>query len=289
MRALKRIVVIYNPKSTGWSLELSERFKRRAVRRLKIPVEIMATKYQGHAEALAHQFADADDGTMIVSCSGDGGYHEIVNGVMFSENPDTLLGLLPGGNANDHYAHMHEPFLYRRIAEGETRMIDILRVRSSEGWERYAHSYIGLGMTAELNDILSRYDFHPIREVGLVVAHIFQTRPVLIETRGKKERYDNVIMLNSGRMSKFVKSGPDAAIDDGRFELVLLKKGSVTQLARHVVRAATVGLDHARQLKTYTFTCRQDMLVQMDGEARQLHKGEKITVTCLPAKLHCII
>ena len=202
MRALKRIVVIYNPKSTGWSLELSERFKRRAVRRLKIPVEIMATKYQGHAEALARQFADANDGTMIVSCSGDGGYHEIVNGVLSSKNPSVLLGLLPGGNANDHYAHMHEPFLLKRIAEGQSRLIDVLRVRSSAGWERYAHSYVGLGMTAELNDILSRYDFHPIREVGLVVAHIFQTRPVLIEVYGKKERYDNVLFLECRLLKK---------------------------------------------------------------------------------------
>jgi diacylglycerol kinase family enzyme len=289
MQDIRRIVVIYNPKSTGWSLEISERFQRRAQRRLGVPVDVVATKRRGHAEKLAAKYADAKDDTMIVSCSGDGGYHEVVNGVLNSKNPAALLGLLPGGNANDHYSHMHTPFLYRRIEEREVTPIDVLRIRSSAGWERYAHSYAGLGMTAELNEVLQHYEFHPLREVGLVVAHILKTRPVAIEVNGKRTRYDNIIFLNAGRMSKFVKTAPNASITDGQFELVLLKKGSAREFARYVVRAATVGMDNAKQRKTFTFTCRQDMAIQMDGEQRQLVKGEKITVTCVPKKLNCII
>lgn len=289
MHDIRRIVVIYNPKSTGWSLEISERFQRRAKRRLAIPVEIVATKQRGHAERLARKYANANDGTMILSCSGDGGYHEVVNGVLSSRYPSSLLGLLPGGNANDHYSHMHTPFLYRRIEEKEVTSIDVLRIRSSEGWERYAHSYAGLGMTAEINEVLQKYDFHPLREVGLVVTHILRTRPVSIETNGKRVRYDNVIFLNAGRMSKFVRSAPNASITDGHFELVLLKKGSARELARYIVKAATVGIDNARQRKTFSFICLHDMPMQMDGEQRQLKKGEKITVTCVPRKLNCII
>lgn len=289
MQDIRRIVVIYNPKSTGWSLELSERFKRRAEKRLDIPVMVVATKRRGHAEQLAKKYADAKDGTMIVSCSGDGGYHEVVNGVLSSKHPSALLGLLPGGNANDHYSHMHVPFLFRRLAAKEVTTIDVLRIRSSAGWERYAHSYAGLGMTAELNEVLQQYEFHPLREVGLVVKHILRTRPVSIEVNGKRARYDNIIFLNAGRMSKFVRTAPNASITDGQFELVLLKKGSATEFARYVVRAATVGMDNAKPRKTFTFKCRQDMAIQMDGEQRQLHTGEKITVTCVPKKLNCII
>lgn len=289
MYDIRRIVVIYNPKSTGWSLELSERFQRRAKRRLGVPVEIVPTKYRGHAEELARAYAEAKDETMIVCCSGDGGYHEVVNGVLSSKNPSALLGLLPGGNANDHYSHMHTPFLYRRLEACDVTTIDVLRIRSSAGWERYAHSYAGLGMTAELNEVLQNYEFHPLREVGLVVSHILRTRPVVIEVNGKRARYDNVIFLNAGRMSKFVRSAPNASITDGEFELVLLKKGSAREFARYVVRAATVGMDNARPRKTFTFTCRQDMAIQMDGEQRQLLKGEKITVMCIPTKLNCII
>jgi len=289
MHDIRRIVVIYNPKSTGWSLELSERFQRRAERRLDVPVEVVATKHRGHAEELARTYAELNDGTMIVCCSGDGGYHEVVNGVLSSKNPTALLGLLPGGNANDHYSHMHTPFLYRRLAEREITTIDVLRIRSSAGWERYAHSYAGLGMTAELNEVLQHYEFHPLREVGLVVSHILKTRPVIVEVNGKRARYDNIIFLNAGRMSKFVKAAANASITDGQFELILFKKGSATEFARYVVRAATVGMDNAQQRKTFTFTCKQDMAIQMDGEQHQLVKCEKITVTCIPEKLNCII
>lgn len=289
MEQLRRIVVIYNPKSTGATQVRSVRFQRRVEKHLGIPVEIVATLYRGHAEVLAREYAESDTRVMIVSCSGDGGYHEVVNGVLTSKHPSTVLGLLPGGNANDHYAHMHAPQLLRRIARGQTTTIDVLRIRSSRGWECYAHSYVGIGMTAELNEILQRYDFHPLREIGLVVKYIFRTRPVRIEVSGKKERYDSVLFFNTGRMSKFVKTGPNASIQDGKFELVLLKKGSATQIAQHVVRAATVGFRNARQLQKLSFTCRQDMPLQMDGEQRQLTQGETITVECLTQVLSCII
>lgn len=289
MAEFTRIVVIYNPKSTGATRERSLRFQRRAQKYLGIPVEIVATLHRGHAEELAKSYAEADDNTMIISCSGDGGYHEVVNGVLTSKKPGAVLGLLPGGNANDHYAHMHSPQLLSRISARDATAVDVLRIRSSAGWERYAHSYVGFGMTAELNEILQRYDFRPFREIGLVVKNIFQTRPVRIEVAGKKERYDSVLLLNTNRMSKFVKTGPAASIQDGKFELVLFKKGSATQLVRHVARAATVGFRNARQTSEFSFTCRQDMPIQMDGEQRQLSKGETIVVESVSLALNCII
>lgn len=289
MAEFTRIVVIYNPKSTGATRERSLRFQRRAQTYLGIPVEIIATLHRGHAEELARAYAESDDQTMIISCSGDGGYHEVVNGALTSKKPSTVLGLLPGGNANDHYAHMHTPQLLRRISTGQISTIDVLRIRSSAGWERYAHSYVGIGMTAELNEILQRYDFHPLREIHLVVKHIFRTRPVRITVSGKKERYDSLLFLNTNRMSKFVKTGPAASIQDGKFELVLLKKGSVTQIVQHVVRAATVGFRNARQMNSFSFTCRQDMPIQMDGEQRQLSTGETITIEIVPRAINCII
>ncbi len=289
MSGVQRIVVIYNPKSTGRSYELARRFRRKIRRSLDVPVTLVGTKSMGHGEVLARKYADMYEGCMIVVSSGDGGYHEAVNGVLGSTRPETILGLLPGGNANDHYNFIHHGDIVKRIGVGRTQHLDVLKITSSRGWTMYAHSYAGLGLTAQLNDVLSQYEFNPIREAGLVVRHLFDVRSVSIIRRGKRKRLDNLLFLNGGRMSKFVKNDRDASITDGKFEVIEFRAGDIRSLLRHVFRALTIGLEYGRQLKTYTFTSCQDMSMQMDGEQIELHKNERLTITVDSKRLRCII
>lgn len=289
MSGVERIVVIYNPKSTGNSYELARRFQRKVRRALDIPVTLVGTKAMGHGEALARKYADMYERCMIVVSSGDGGYHEAVNGVLTSTRPETILGLLPGGNANDHYNFIHHGDVVKRIGVGRTQHLDVLKVTSSKGWTKYVHSYAGLGLTAQINDVLSQYDFNPLREAGLVVRHLFDVRSVSVMRRGQRKRLDNVLFLNGGRMSKFFKNNRDASITDGKFEVIEFRTGDVRTLMRYVFRAVTVGLDYGRPMKTYTFTCCHDMSMQMDGEQVQLSKDERLTIAADPKRLRCII
>lgn len=289
MSGVRRIVVIYNPKSTGNSYELARRFQRKVRRTLDIPVTLVGTKSMGHGEELAREYADKNEDCMIVVSSGDGGYHEAVNGVLGSTRPETILGLLPGGNANDHYNFIHHGDVVKRIGVGRTQHLDVLKVTSSRGWTKYVHSYAGLGLTAQLNDVLSQYDFNPLREAGLVVRHLFDVRPVSVMRRGKQKRLDNLLFLNGGRISKFVKNDRAASITDGKFEVIEFRAGDIKSLLRHVFRAMTIGLDYGRPMKTYTFTSCQDMGMQMDGEQIELHKDERITITVDSKRLRCII
>lgn len=289
MSGVGRIVVIYNPKSTGNSYELARRFQRKVRRALDIPVTLVGTKSMGHGETLAKKYAELYEHCMIVVSSGDGGYHEAVNGVLGSARPETVLGLLPGGNANDHYNFIHHGDVVKRIGVGRTQHLDVLKITSSKGWTRYVHSYAGLGLTAQLNDVLSQYDSNPLREAGLVVRHLFEVRPVSVMRRGKRKRLDNLLFLNGGRMSKFVKNDRSASITDGKFEVVEFRGGDIRSLLRHVFRALTIGLDYGRPMKMYTFTCCQNMSMQMDGEQVELHKDERITITVDSKRLRCII
>ncbi len=290
MSAVKRAVIIYNPESTsGKSQRIALRFANKLHKNVGIPTEIIATEYVGHAEELARRYANRDRNTMIISASGDGGYHEIINGVLTSKHPDVVLGLLAAGNANDHYTFMHEPGLMKRINNGRVEHIDVLRVESSEGWFRYVHSYAGLGLTSQINDILKQYDYHPVREFGLAFWHALNVKPIRVTVQKKTKRLDNLLFLNAGRMSKMVKTTGKASICDGKFEVVEIKAGAVIDLARYFFRAVTLGVDDAEQAKTYQFTCEHAMGIQMDGERRQLVAGETITVTVAPRSLRCTI
>ena len=289
MSEVRRLVVIYNPASTGKSQLTAERFAARVQRRIGLPVELMATEHRGHAEVLARKVAQRDSHTMIISASGDGGYHEVVNGILESRNPDAITGLLPAGNANDHYSFMHHGDVIRRISAGRAEHIDMLTISSSTVWTRFAHSYAGVGLTSQINDLLKQYEYNPVREFRLAFHKALNVTPIRVTVAGKTKRLDNLLFLNAGRMSKMIRTSGRASISDGKFEIIEIKAGAVIDLARFFFHAITVGVSNAKQARTYAFTCEHDMGLQMDGERKQLHAGETITITITPRALHCII
>ena len=55
-------------------------------------------------------------------------------------------GLLPAGNATDHYHNLHTTDTVKQILTADISEVDLLLIktrRSGKAWERYAHSYIG--------------------------------------------------------------------------------------------------------------------------------------------------
>ena len=289
MKDIKRITVIYNPLSTGNSKKQAEIFQTKIRRKLKVPVDIIATEGRGHARSMARKLADNHKNLMIVSASGDGGYNEIVNGVLESKNPSTVLGLLPAGNANDHYHFVHHGNVLKRIQTERVEYIDVMKISTSSGNTIYAHSYAGLGMTSQINDILMNYSFNPVREVGLVLKHIFRARPVNVVIDGHVEQLDNLILLNSGRMSKVLKNRNKSSIFDGKFEVVQMKSGSFLQILRYFFHVVTVGFTHAKSFESFNFICQHDMGMQIDGERMELFAGERVQVTSVHRALRVII
>ena len=74
----QRVVIIYNPQSTGdgprLARELAEQLGERAP---QLVVKLQETEAAGHAVELAKAAAQDESPALIVSASGDGGYHEV--------------------------------------------------------------------------------------------------------------------------------------------------------------------------------------------------------------------
>ena len=84
MSDFTKAVVIFNPNSTGDSSGIAKEFCG-ALRELQpdCQVELKETTHAGHGEELSYELTKAGDGQiLLVSVSGDGGYNELVNGVM---------------------------------------------------------------------------------------------------------------------------------------------------------------------------------------------------------------
>src|SRR4051812_3140048 len=105
------ITIIYNPISTGSSKKNAEKLYRELLQTpLKDIVYLRATEYAGHAEELAYELATASQRPLVISSSGDGTYNEVVNAMLKAkeEGRSAVCGLLPSGNANDHYHSVHK-------------------------------------------------------------------------------------------------------------------------------------------------------------------------------------
>ena len=68
-----------------------------------------------------------------MSVSGDGGYNEVVDGVMQAGNNDVVCAVKAAGNANDHRRTTGERPLVDAVIAGEVRRIDLLRLTVGGG------------------------------------------------------------------------------------------------------------------------------------------------------------
>ena len=91
MKSYSSILIIYNPNALKGKIdEVIPHIKQRLLLRYS-QVDAMFSPETDGAEALAFKYASKYD--VIVSCGGDGTLHEIVNGVMFGVNFNTITKL----------------------------------------------------------------------------------------------------------------------------------------------------------------------------------------------------
>lgn len=151
-RTFETIVIIFNPNSTGDAPKLAEELKVSLADSLPYVADVVLqpTAHAGHAVELAREAAGSGQNVLVVSVSGDGGYNEVVNGVMQAGNPDAVCAVKAAGNANDHRRTTRTQPLEAAIAGGDVRRIDLLKIttgNSADAPVEYAHSYIGFGLT----------------------------------------------------------------------------------------------------------------------------------------------
>ncbi len=284
-----RIVVIFNPQSTGDAPRSAEELQAELASRLpRVPVEMRPTEHAGHARDLAAEAARSGR-PLIVSVSGDGGYNEVVDGVMRADNEHAVCAVKAAGNANDHRRVTAERPLVDAIVAGEVRRIDLLRLTLGEGAEariRYAHSYIGMGLTPVVAIDLEKGGKGSFREIVSVVRTFAQFRPFTIAVEdGSRRRFDSLLFANIAEMAKYATLSDDGRPDDGRFEVITLPHTAKWRILAVAIRAATRGLGPQPTARHYAFTTLKPMPLQLDGELLTLDAGTSVRVDIAPHAL----
>jgi diacylglycerol kinase family enzyme len=287
-----RIVIIFNPQSTGNARESAEELRDELAQRVPaVPLELSPTHHAGHARDLAREVAGTGS-PLIVSVSGDGGYNEVVNGVMDAGNDRAVCALRAAGNANDHRRVTRERPLADAIVAGDIRRIDLLRLTVGTGPSaqvRYAHSYIGVGLTPVVAVDLEKGGKGSWREILSVVRTFSRFRPFPITLEdGRRRSIDSLVFANIAEMAKYATLSEHGVPDDGLFEIITQRRTGKLRLLATAIRAATRGLGPQPSATHYAFTTLAPMPLQLDGELIELDASTAVAVDIAPRALATI-
>lgn len=285
------VVIIYNPNSTGDSksnaLSLAKDLRERGV-----SVKTRETTHAGHGEEIAADLAQSGIATILISSSGDGGYHEVINGALSSNNDTLVVGVLPSGNANDHFSELGGESLAEAIASKQFKAIDTIKVTGTvqgKPWVRYAHSYAGIGVSATAAKRLTEDRPNALTEKWIVLRSLLSFRYVKLIVNNDTKRYSSILFGNISRMSKILKLSNESSVTDGKIEMSWIRFRSKLRLISYLITAATIGIKKAQSIKKFTFKTTGRLPIQLDGEAYVIDAHSDVTIEAMYKNLRCVL
>lgn len=237
----KRARLIYNPTSGR------EEMKRR------LP-EILQRLERGGLETSTHATTGEGDATLaaadavargfdiIIAAGGDGTLYEVINGMAERENRPPL-GLLPLGTTNDFARAMAIPKNLESacdiIIRGASRPIDLGKAN-----QRYFINIAGGGSLTELTyEVPSRLKtmLGQLAYYMKGLEKLPRLRPIELYLKADDRELHEEIMVflisNTNSVAGFEKLCPDASIDDGLMDVILVKKCNLVEMIRVVTLA----------------------------------------------------
>lgn len=272
---MKRARIIYNP-TAGRELfrkELPDVLEK--LEKAGYETSAHATNGEGDATEAA-RIAVERKHDLVVIAGGDGTINEVIQGIAEAEYRPKI-GIIPAGTTNDFARALAIPRDTKAavdiILQNNVKALDIGKVN-----EKYFINIAGGGDLTELT-----YDV-PIKlkaALGQLAYYMkgIEKLPSLKPVSTVIEYDDNVfegeIMLflvaNTNSVGGFEKLAPNALIDDGYFDLIILKKTNLAEFLR-IATAALRGahLDDEKiiykQAKHIKITPNEKMLLNLDGE-----------------------
>jgi diacylglycerol kinase (ATP) len=217
---------------------------------------------------------------MVVAAGGDGTLNEVVNGLR-EDASGIVLGLIPLGTGNDFARTLDLP---REVDEaialllaGHTRAIDLVRVTSDQ--MRYfvnvsTGGFSGLvdeKLTPEMKKTWGPLAYLRGAAAALPELRAYRTTVSLDSAESLTLSLYDVVIANGRYVGSGTEIAPEASIDDGSLDIILIPECSAAELA---VLAARVALGNHlsspaivfRRAAKVTVNSRPRMWFNVDGE-----------------------
>ncbi|TDF95488.1 diacylglycerol kinase [Paenibacillus piri] len=271
----KRARLIYNPSSGREEMKrrLPEILQR--LERAGLETSTHATIGEGDATLAA---ADAIERgfDIIIAAGGDGTLNEVING-MAEKSWRPPLGILPLGTTNDFARALNIPRSWEGavdvILQQHVKAIDVGKMN-----QRYFINIAGGGSMTELTYEVPSKLKTMIGQMAYYIKGIEKLprlRPIELYIRTDEQDLHEEVMLflisNSNSVGGFERLAPDASMNDGLFDVLILKKCNLAEFIRVVslaMRGEHLGDPNIIYLQTRSIQVTSPDYVQinLDGE-----------------------
>lgn len=301
---MEPLKIILNPiAGRGYGARV-EPVLRRLLHEKSVDFDLVRTAGPGHAPELAER-AVQDGFSIVVAAGGDGTAHEVVNGLMAAADGGMAgtLGILPIGSGSDFANTVglppDLPGACRRLAQGNTRIVDVGRVSVDDRSARYFDNTVNVGfggvVTVEARKV------RRLRGMALYLPVVLKTVFLLHRTPRVRLTYDDqelelpammISVCNGSREGGGFYVAPQAEPDDGLFDICIA--GDVSRLEMlglipHFLKGTHVGhpqiiMTRARQV---SISSPDDLVAHADGEVL-CTDAHRLDYELLPRRLRVI-
>lgn len=214
--------LIVNPASGGGSASAQGVAVARLLRESGADTTLTYSKSEEHTREVARE--SAERGQIVVAVGGDGMVRSVVGAVVAAGG---ILGIAPGGRGNDFARQLGLPTEAKEIVEtllaGRTRNVDVIEV----GGELVVGS-VYAGVDSLASEIVNNARFVPRKlqyqyaAVRALLSCRLTTYTLTID--GDVKRFDafTVVVANSGYYGAGMHVAPEAVVDDGLLDVVVL-------------------------------------------------------------------
>ena len=297
--------VVVNPASAGGRTMRRWPGSAGLLRALGVDFEVHFTREPGDA-TVAVRAALERGMKRIVSVGGDGTLNEVVNG-FFGEHGERLgegavLGVIPSGSGGDFRRTAHIPVIpeesARLLAAGAVRHIDAGRIDFDSGPPRYFLNIADCGIGGE---VVARVNRSRHKGGGLRGSAVFlwESTAALLSFRGGDAHVDidgesvdrsvqSVVVANGQYFGGGMRVAPDAELDDGLFDVVI-----VDAMSRARSITSMPSLYRGSHVRRPGVEVRRGRVIRIEHRDRPLLfdvEGEQVgttpaTITCLPGAI----
>ncbi|MFD2216780.1 MULTISPECIES: diacylglycerol kinase [Bacillaceae] len=285
---MKRARIIYNPTS---GRELFKKHLPEVLQKFEqAGYETSCHATTGEGDAIQAAKAASERGfDLIVAAGGDGTINEVVNGIAeLEERPQ--LAVIPVGTTNDFARAIGIPLnnviaAVDVILEGEPKKIDIGKVND--------HYFINIAGGGRLTELTYEVPSKLKTMVGQLAYYLKgmemlpSIRPAEVEIEYDGKLFQGEIMLFlvslTNSVGGFEKLAPDSKLDDGMFDLLILKKANLAEfirIASLALRGDHINDEHiiytkANRVKVVN---KDKMQLNLDGEYGGMLPGEFVNM-----------
>lgn len=220
----KHMCIIVNPISGGGEKEKLLREVQEGIDKNLFDIQIYTTEAPLHATALAKE-AVKNKVDIIVVVGGDGSVNEVGQALIGSK---TALAIIPTGSGNGISRHLQIPQNVSEaiavINQGKSKTIDTVCIN-----DRHYLGVAGIGFDAEVSWEFSKFGHRGfISYLLLALKKLPSYRPhkyvLSIDGKEMTQRAFLISFANSSQFGNGAFIAPDAKIDDGFLEAVIIKK-----------------------------------------------------------------